>query len=183
MGPRPLGNIWQFGLGSVWAVIGVLSVLAFSSLHVFLPPPSVDELRPVSGVLGSGVVVHRPSKGGLWASFVLRGQGVALDARINNYGFLWNCNDTPRLLELQPGAEITAWFTERDIAERTNALAWRIQHAGEDLLTFEQSFRAYQEQERRFFYFSLGILGVGAALAFLGWRISLAEQRKFSNVL
>lgn len=183
MEPRPLRKIWQFGLGSVWAVIGVLSVLAFSGLHYFLPPPSADELRPVSGVLAGRVVVHCPSKGGHWASFALHGTDVTLDARINNYGLLWNCNDTPRLLQLEPGVEITAWFTANDIAERRNALTWRIQHAGEDLLTFEQSLRAHQEKERRYFYFSVGILGIGAALAFWGWRISLSEQKKFSNVL
>jgi hypothetical protein len=109
MGPRPLGQIWQFGLGSVWAVIGVLSLFAFSGLHYFLPPPSIDELRPVSGVLVGRVVVHRPSKNGLWASFALRGNEVTLDARINNYGFLWNCNDTPRLLQIESGAEITVY--------------------------------------------------------------------------
>lgn len=183
MRPRPLGQIWQFGLGSVWSVIGVLSLLAFSGLHYFLPPPSVDELRPVSGVLVGRVVVHRPSKGGLWASFALRGTDATLDARINNYGFLWNCDDTPRLLQIESGAEITAWFTAKDIAERTNALAWRIQHAGEELLTFDQALKAHQAQERRYFQLSLGILVIGAALALWGWRISLAEQRRVGNVL
>ena len=148
-------------------MIGVLGLLAFSGLHYFLPPPSVDELRPVSGVLVGHVVVHRPSKGAPWASFALRGAEVTLKVAIRNYSLLWNRNDTPRLLQIESGEQITAW----------------IQHAGEDLLTFEQSLTAHQEQERGYFQLSLGILVIGAALAFWGWRISLAEQRRFSNVL
>lgn len=183
MGPRSLGDIRQFGLGLVLAVIGVLAVAAFSYLHFLRPPPAVGELHPISGSLVGRVEVHGPSRVGPWASFAIHSGNITIGARINNYGFIWDCNATPGLVQLKDGAEITAWFAEKDIAGRTDALAWRIQHAGEDLLSLEQSLGAYHAQEERLFYFALGVIASGIALMCWGWCVANAERRRVSNVL
>ncbi|RIX46046.1 MAG: hypothetical protein D3M94_10040 [Rhodocyclales bacterium GT-UBC] len=115
--------------------------------------------------------------------FTVQSGNINVGARINNYGFIWDCNATPNLLQLKDGAEITVWFTEKDIAGRTDALAWRIQHAGEDLLSLEQSLGAYHAQQERFFYFAFGVIASGIALMLWGWRLASSEQRKVSNAL
>ncbi|TXT23868.1 MAG: hypothetical protein FD131_5124 [Rhodocyclaceae bacterium] len=183
MGPRSLGDIRQFGLGLVLAVIGVLAVAAFSALHFFLPPPAVGGLQPISGSLVGRVEVHGSSRVGPWASFTIHSGNATTGARINNYGFIWDCNATPGLLQLKDGAEITVWFTEKDLADRTEALAWRIQHAGEDLLSLDQSLGAYHSQKERLFYFAFGVIASGIALMLWGWRVANAEQRRASNGL
>ena len=173
---RKLGKIWQFTLGSTWFVTGLLGILAFACLHYFLPPPSAEELCPVSGVAGE-VAVHQGAKGVSFALFSLKASGEYFNARIDNYNYLSNCEGLKRLLQLTSGEKIIAWFRTKDIAEANNAVVWRIQHAGEDLLTLEQSSQAHKVIMRRFLWFLLAILGIGAALVFWGWRIWLAEQK------
>ena len=173
---RKLGKIWQFSLGSTWFVIGLLGILAFACLHYFLPPPSSEELCPVVGVAGE-VAIHQRAKGASFASFSLKASGEYINARIDNYNFLSNREGLQRLLQLNSGEQIIAWFTRKDIAEASNAVVWRIQYGGEDLLTLEQTSQAHKDQVRRFLCFMLAILGIGATLMFWGWRIWLAEQK------
>jgi hypothetical protein len=173
---QKLGKIWQFTIGSTWFVAGLLGILAFACLSDFLPPPSTEELCPVSGVAGE-VSVHQGAKGVSFASFSLKASGEYLNARINNYNYLSNYKGLKRLLQLNSGEKIIAWFRAKDIAEANNAVVWRIQHAGEDLLTLEQSSQAHNVKVRRFLWFVLAILGIGATLMFWGWRIWLAEQK------
>ena len=173
---RKLGKIWQFSLGSTWFVIGLLGILAFWFLNYFLPTPSEEELRPVLGVAGE-VSIHQRAKGVSFASFSLKVSGEYINARIDNYNYLSNCEGLQRLLQLNSGEKIIAWFTRKDIAEANNAVVWRIQYGGEDLLTLEQTSQAHKDQVRRFLCFMLAILGIGATLMFWGWRIWLTEQK------
>lgn len=173
---RKLGKIWQFSLGSTWFVFGLLGILAFWFLNYFLPIPSAKELRPVLGVAGE-VSIHQPAKGVSFASFSLKVSGEYINARIDNYNYLSNCEGLQRLLQLNSGEKIIAWFTRKDIAEANNAVVWRIQYGGEDLLTLEQTSQAHKDQVRRFLCFMLAILGIGATLMFWGWRIWLSEQK------
>ena len=173
---RKLGKIWQFSLGSTWFVIGLLGILAFLCLNYLLPTPSAEELRPVLGVAGE-VSIHQSLKGVSFASFSLKASGEYINARIDNYNYLSNCEGLQRLLQLNSGEKIIAWFTRKDIAEANNAVVWRIQYGGEDLLTLEQTSQAHKDQVRRFLCFMLAILGIGATLMFWGWRIWLSEQK------
>jgi hypothetical protein len=179
---RKLGKIWQFSLGSTWFVIGLLGIFAFACLHYFLPPPSSEELCPVLGEAGE-VAIHRGIKGVSFASFSLKASGEYLNARIDNYNYLSNCKGLQRLLQLESGEQIIAWFTRKEIAEANNPVVWRIQYAGEDLLTLEQTSQAHKDQVRRFLCFMLAILGIGATLMFWGWRIWLAEQKNAQSSL
>ena len=173
---RKLGKIWQFSLGSTWFVIGLLGILAFWCLNYLLPTPSAEELRPVLGVAGE-VSIHQSLKGVSLALFSLKASGEYINARIDNYNYLSNCEGLQRLLQLNSGEKIIAWFKRKDIAEANNAVVWRIQYGGEDLLTLEQTSQAHKDQVRRFLCFMLAILGIGATLIFWGWRIWLSEQK------
>ena len=173
---RKLGKIWQFSLGSTWFVLGLLGIFAFLFLNYFLPTPSAEELRPVLGVAGE-VSIHQRVKGVSFGSFSLKASGEYINARIDNFNYLSNCEGLQRLLQLNSGDKIIAWFKRKDIAEANNAVVWRIQYGGEDLLTLEQTSQAHKDQVRRFLCFMLAILGIGATLMFWGWRIWLSEQK------
>ena len=173
---RKLGKIWQFSLGSTWFVLGLLGIFAFLFLNYFLPTPSAEELCPVLGVAGE-VSIHQRVKGVSFGSFSLKASGEYINARIDNFNYLSNCEGLQRLLQLNSGEKIIAWFKRKDIAEANNAVVWRIQYGGEDLLTLEQTSQAHKDQVRRFLCFMLAILGIGATLMFWGWRIWLSEQK------
>lgn len=177
MEARTPGQIWQFKCGVVLAVLGALLIAAFSIMHVFFPPPSLDELRPVSGALVQKVVSHR-SKIDPRATFEIRAQDMTLGGRIDNYDFnlLMVCCDVSGIERLQPGDQITAWFTEKDIAAKTDAVAWRIQSDGKDLVTLEQSLCAQRRWEQRMFIIAFCILAVGVWLAYWGRRIAVVEK-------
>ena len=148
----------------------------FLFLNYFLPTSSAEELCPVLGVAGE-VLIHQRAKGVSFASFSLKASGEYINARIDNYNYLSNCEGLQRLLQLNSGEKIIAWFKRKDIAEANNAVVWRIQYGGEDLLTLEQTSQAHKDQVRRFLCFMLAILGIGATLMFWGWRIWLSEQK------
>jgi len=177
MEARTPGQIWQFKYGVVLAVLGVLLIAAIAILHVFFPPPSLDELRPVSGTLVHQVESHR-SRISPQATFEIHAPDLTLGARINNYDFnlLMVCCDVSGIERLKPGDQITAWFTEKDIAAKTDAVAWRLQSAGKDLVSLEQSQCAEHRWEQRMFLIAFCILAVGVWLTYWGRRIAVAEK-------
>jgi hypothetical protein len=180
---RKLGKIWQFSLGSTWFVLGSYLVRTwFVGNSRFFVPKLLPSNPFCRGIVPSFRCSRRgfnPStrKRRIFASFSLKASGEYINARIDNYNYLSNCEGLQRLLQLNSGEKIIAWFKRKDIAEANNAVVWRIQYGGEDLLTLEQTSQAHKDQVRRFLCFMLAILGIGATLMFWGWRIWLSEQK------
>ena len=173
METRSLGQIWQFTVGLAVTVLSVLLIAALAVMHYALPPPSPQELHPVEGVLVNPVAFDR-SMMHPRAIFEIRAPGSTLGAQINNYEYnlLMLCCNTSAIEKLEPGAQITAWFTEKDIAGKTEATVWKMQSAGTDLLTLDQSLCAEHKLELRRFIVAFLILACGAGLIFWGWRIA-----------
>jgi hypothetical protein len=171
MTARRLRQIWQFGVGKVFAIVGLVALIGFVGVNYLLPPPSFEKLRHVSGVLTGSVMVQSPSRGeATWASLPIRTAKGIVVTRIDNCNFLWGGEENPPLLKLRTGDEITIWLA-------INGVAWQIQHDGASLLTFEQALAARHESEMRYLYLWGGLLCIGIVLSFWGWCIYVVEHR------
>ena len=173
MTARRLRQIWQFEVGRVSALTGLVALIGCAGVHYLQhPPPSIEELRPFSGVLTGSVEIHSPSRGGhTWATLPIRTATGIVVTRIDYYDFLWGGEKNPPLLKLRTGDEITLWL-------QYSHIAWQIQHDGTSMLTFERSLAARHEAEMRYFYLWGGLLCIGAALSFWGWCIYVVEHRQ-----
>lgn len=177
VGPRPLGQIGQFGIGLFLSIISVITLIGAPSIRYFFPPPRLEELYPVSGFLVN-LKVHRPIRGSPWVSFAIRAADITRSARIENYAGLRN---KARIVQLKPGDQMTVWFAKQDIAKKRRIVAWEIQSAGKDVLTFEQALNADKEYHQRLIFISLCLFIVGIILLSWGWRISIIEQRRWDR--
>ncbi len=112
-------NNWQYGLGVVWAVIGLLGIVVFAALSFIVPIPKLADLKVSDTVMTGEIEIHRPSKAPAFLRLPTQ-DGVK---QINNVCFIWDCScdcgASVSRLPLRQGDKVRIWARDEQLWQLT----------------------------------------------------------------
>jgi len=136
-------------VGAIWIVLGIVGLVS----EVLDRPPDFSALRVVSGPLTTFVTVRKHSKGSDDVTVHLKG----LDARIDDFCFLWRDCTLPENIALLGGGDPV----ELRIYNRS---VWQFAHGSEILLSYSQKVAAHRWARRRGLEIFGAVATVGLAM-------------------